>query len=130
MAYNRVILMGRLVAKPEIKSTSEGTEYTRFSVAVDRSYTKKGEEKQADFINCTAWRQTAVFLNKYFNKGDMLHIEGEWHRDSYDKDGEKRYTDFCLVNNVSFCGGKSESGNTAQGNTVTVDNEEDIDYPF
>lgn len=110
MSYNRVILMGRLTAAPDMRSTSEGTEYCRFTVACDRKFAKKGEEKQADFISCTAWRQTAVFVNKYFSKGSMIQLEGEWRHERYDKDGETRYSDYCLVDSVSFCGSKNESG--------------------
>lgn len=117
MSYNRVILMGRLTAAPDMRATSEGTEYCRFSVAVDRDFVKKGEERQADFITCTAWRQTAAFVGKYFGKGSMIHVEGQWRHEKYDKDGETRYSDYCQVDNVSFCGSKSES--TAQGSVTS-----------
>ena len=116
MSYNRVILMGRLTAAPEMKATSEGTEYCNFTVAVDRDFVKKGEERQADFISCTAWRATAAFVNKYFSKGSMIHVEGKWQHDKYEKDGETRYSDKCAVDNVSFCGGKNESGSAPSGN--------------
>ncbi len=128
MAYNKVILMGRLIAKPEMKATSEGTEFCKLCVAIDRK--AKGNEKQTDFINCTAWRQTAAFIDKYFDKGSMIHIEGKWRRDAYDKDGEKRYSDYCLIDSVEFCGSKSESGGSAQSSAPAAETEEDIEYPF
>lgn len=118
MSYNRVILMGRLTAPPEMKATAEGTELCRFTVAVDRDYVKKGEERKADFISCTAWRATAAFVNKYFTKGSMIHVEGQWRHEKYEKDGETRYSDDCLVDSVSFCGSKNESG--AEPKTMDV----------
>lgn len=125
MSFNNVILMGRLTAAPEMKATSEGTEYCKFTVACDRNFTKKGEEKQADFINCTAWRQTAVFVNKYFSKGSMILVEGQWRHEKYLKNDETRYSDYCQVEKVSFCGGKNESGSTPSepkaDTTVEVD---------
>ena len=124
MAYNRVILMGRLTGRPELKSTGEGTEYCKFTVAVDRSYTKKGEEKQADFINCTAWRGTAVFIEKYFDKGQMILVQGEWRHESYMKDDEKRYSDYCTVDAVSFCGSKSDT----QSESPAVETEEELPF--
>ena len=131
MSFNRVVLMGRLTAAPEMKSTGEGTEYCKFTIAVDRSFSKKGEEKQADFINCTAWRQTAAFVGKYFNKGSMILVEGSWRHEKYLKDDETRYSDYCQVENVSFCGGKNESGSAPSepkaDTTVEVDPD---DLPF
>ena len=131
MSFNKVILMGRLTAAPEMKSTGEGTEYCKFTVACDRNFTKKGEEKQADFINCTAWRQTAVFVNKYFSKGSMILVEGQWRHEKYLKNDETRYSDYCQVENVSFCGGKNESGSAPSepkaDTTVEVDPD---DLPF
>ena len=135
MSYNRVILMGRLTAAPEMKATSEGTEYCNFTVAVDRDFVKKGEERQADFISCTAWRATAAFINKYFGKGSMIHVEGKWQHDKYEKDGETRYSDYCLVDSVSFCGSKNDSSAPAQSNNVQADEGafqeiDDDDLPF
>ena len=71
---NNVSLIGRLTADPELKTTQSGINTVRFSVAVDRQYTKQGEEKQADFINIVAWRQTAEFICKYFSKGRRIAI--------------------------------------------------------
>ena len=125
MAFNEVILMGRLTAAPELKSTSEGIEYCKFTVAVDRGYTKKGEEKQADFISCTAWRGTAVFINQYFGKGAPILVRGEWRHEAYMKDDEKRYSDYCVVDTVSFVGSKTETQGEAAAAT-----ESDEELPF
>ncbi len=83
MSYNRCILMGRLTAAPEMKSTGDGIEYCRFTVACDRDYVKKDQEREADFISCTAWRGTAAFVGKYFSKGSMIHVEGKWRHNRH-----------------------------------------------
>lgn len=104
--YNRVILMGRLTRDPELKTTQSGISMCRFSIAVDRY--SKGDEKKADFIDCTAWRQTAEFVCKYFSKGRMIHIEGDIQNNNYtDNNGVKHYSNIVNVQNVSFCGDKS-----------------------
>ncbi len=108
---NTVILMGRLTADPELRTTSNNLSVLSFSVAVDRSYQAQGQERQADFINCVAWRQNADFISKYFRKGQMIAIEGSIQTRSYeDKNGNKRTAFEVIVNRASFCGSKSESG--------------------
>ena len=89
---NRVILMGRLVADPELRQTGSGVSVATFRVAVDRNYQPKGSaERQADFIPCVAWRQTAEFISKYFAKGRMIAVEGSLQSRNYeDKTGAKR----------------------------------------
>ena len=72
---NVAIIMGRLTAAPELRTTASGLSVTSFSVAVDRSY-KAGEERQTDFINVVAWRQTAEFVSRYFQKGSMIAVRG------------------------------------------------------
>ncbi len=110
---NTVILMGRLTADPELRTTSNNLSVLSFSVAVDRSYQAQGQERQADFINCVAWRQNADFISKYFRKGQMIAIEGSIQTRSYeDKNGNKRTAFEVIVNRASFCGSKSESGAT------------------
>ena len=113
---NNVVLMGRLTAAPELKTTQSGISTVRFSVAVERRYNKQGEERQTDFIDCVAWRQTAEFVSKYFNKGSMIAVEGSIQTRNYeDKNGNKRKAVEVQVDNVSFCGSKSETG-TGGGN--------------
>lgn len=110
---NMVVLMGRLTADPELRTSNSGISYCRFTVAVDRSFTKSGEEKKTDFINCVAWRQTAEFVSRYFTKGQMIAVEGSIQTDSYtNKDGAKVYTTDILVSQVSFTGDK-RGGETA-----------------
>lgn len=110
---NCAIIMGRLTADPELRTTTSGIATTRFTVAVDRNYVKAGEEKKTDFINCVAWRQNAEFISKYFQKGSMIAIQGSIQTGSYDdKNGVKRYTTDVIVDRASFCGGKNESAGT------------------
>lgn len=105
---NRVILMGRITQELELKQTPNGTSVLSFSIAVDRSYSKQGEERQTDFINCVAWRQQAEFISKYFGKGRMIAIEGNLRTRNYDdKNGVKHYVTEVYADSVSFTGEKS-----------------------
>lgn len=104
---NSLILKGRLTADPELKNTSNATEYCDFTVAVDR-YAGKDKDKETDFVPCRAWRHTAVFVDEYFKKGQEILIDGELRIDRYEKDGEKRTYSFCQVNRAEFCGSKRE----------------------
>lgn len=142
---NMVALMGRLTYEPELKSTPNGICVIRFQIACDRNYQKQGEERQADFIDCVAWRQTAEFISRYFHKGSMIAIEGTIQTSNYtDKNGNQRKQVEVLANNVSFCGSKSEAGTVSNGgynqpspNYASVDNsdfeeiiDDDDDLPF
>lgn len=113
---NKIFLMGRLTKDPELRTTQSGVSLCRFSVAVDRQYQKQGEERQADFFDVTAWRNTADFVCKYFAKGKMIHIEGKLMNDNYtDQNGNKVYRNTIIAEQVSFCGDKS--GGTQAGST-------------
>ena len=108
---NMVALMGRLTYEPELRKTPSDVSVIRFQVACDRSYQRTGAERQADFIDCVAWRQTAEFISRYFHKGSMIAVEGTIQTSNYtDKNGNNRKQIEVLANNVSFCGSKSESG--------------------
>ena len=107
---NSAIIMGRLTADPELRTTSSNISFVRFSVAVDRAYQKQGTERQTDFINVVAWRQTADFVSRYFRKGQMIAVQGSIQTGSYEKDGVRRQTFEIVADNVSFCGSKNESG--------------------
>ena len=105
---NSVIIMGRLTADPELRTTTNGLSVTSFTVAVDRNY-KSGDERQTDFINCVAWRQTADFVTRFFKKGQMIAVQGSLQVRNYeDKNGNKRTAYDVVADNVSFCGSKSE----------------------
>ncbi len=114
---NSVILMGRLTADPELKTTASNLSVLSFSVAVDRNYQAQGQDRQADFINCVAWRQNADFISRYFRKGQMIAIQGSLQSRSYeDRNGNKRTAFEVVVDRASFCGSKAESG-TGGNNT-------------
>lgn len=109
---NRVILMGRLVADPELRQTGSGISVATFRIAVDRNYQTKGStERQADFIPCVAWRQTAEFISKYFAKGRMIALEGSLQSRSYeDKTGAKRTAYEVIVDQAYFADSKPSGG--------------------
>ncbi|MDE5854186.1 MAG: single-stranded DNA-binding protein, partial [Ruminococcus sp.] len=80
---NKVILMGRLTADPELRQSQNGVSVCRFTVAVNRRFKNANGEYDADFLSCTSWRQTAEFISRYFNKGSMIAIEGTLRTGSY-----------------------------------------------
>lgn len=125
---NCAIIMGRLTATPELRTTQSGISVASFCVAVDRSYAKEGEERQADFINVVAWRQTAEFVTRYFHKGSMIAVQGSIQTRNYeDKNGNKRTAVEIVANTVSFCGSKAESaGQTTQQPSVNVSAADDF----
>ena len=105
---NIVALMGRLVYDPELKTTQNGTNVCRFRIAVDRSFTRQGEERKADFIDIVAWRQQADFVCKYFGKGSLIAVDGRLQTESYQaRDGTNRTRIEVVANNVSFAGAKA-----------------------
>jgi single-strand DNA-binding protein len=100
---NSVNLTGRLVANPELKTTDSGIEVTNFRIAVNKDYAKKGEERKADFFEIVAWRQTAVFVCRYFHKGDGIGVVGKLQTRTYQaKDGTNRYVVEVVADNVEF----------------------------
>lgn len=107
---NVVCLLGRLTANPELRHTASDAPVTNFTIAVDRAYQPKGTERQADFINIVAWRQTAEFITRYFRKGQRIALQGELQsRPFTDKDGHKRTAYEVVASNVFFAEAK-ESG--------------------
>ena len=111
---NSVVLMGRLTYDPELRSTPSGVSVIRFQIACDRRFQGSDEERKADFIDVTAWRQTAEFISRYFHKGSMIAVEGSIQTENFtDKDGNKRKSVQVVANNVSFCGSKAESNTTS-----------------
>lgn len=104
---NITVLIGRMTSTPELKTTPNGLSVTSFSIAVDRGY---GENKQTDFINIVAWRQTAEFICKHFTKGSRIAIEGSIQTRKYqDREGNNRTVFEVVANNVHFVDGKKES---------------------
>lgn len=108
---NKVILMGRLTRDPELRQTTSGVSVARFTIAVNRRYTARDGQQQADFLNCVAWRQTGEFICRYFQKGSMIAVEGSLQSRSWDdKDGKRQYSTEVVVDEAYFTGSKSESG--------------------
>lgn len=105
---NNVSLMGRLTSDPELKTTPSGVSVTSFSLAVDRGFKDKDGERQADFINIVAWKQTAEFICNYFQKGAMLALTGRIQIRGYeDKDGNKRTAFEVIAEHCYFTGNKA-----------------------
>ena len=115
---NHIVLMGRLTRDPELRRTGNGTAVASFTIAVDRDFATKDGEKETDFIDCVAWRQTGEFVSKYFTKGRMAVVEGRLQiRGWTDKDGNKRRTAEVIADNVYFGDSKKEASgdNNASG---------------
>ena len=107
---NKVILMGRITKDIELKMTQSGINMCDFSVAVDRRFARQGEERQTDFINCRAFRNTAEFISKWFGKGRMIAVVGSIQNNNWtDDSGEKHYSTNVIVDEAYFCGDKSSS---------------------
>lgn len=139
---NVIALMGRTTTDIELKTTANGVSVASFSLAVDRKYTPKGQERQTDFINCVAWRSNAEFISKWFRKGDMVAVEGELQMKKYtDKNGIERTAHEVVIENAYFCGGKKNTNqqdsqpNVEGAEPARVDQPEyeiitDDDLPF
>ena len=136
---SHVVIMGRMVRDPELRQLDNGTSVTSFSVAVERNYVDKTtNERQADFLNVVAWRQTADFVCKYFHQGDMIALEGSLQSRKYtDKDGNNRIAIEIVASNISFCGGKNGgNANTATTNdapatmVANAPSEDNDELPF
>lgn len=107
---NKVVLMGRLTKDPELRRTGSGTAVTSFSLACDRDFKSKSGDKDTDFIEVVAWKNTAEFVSKYFSKGRMAVVEGRLQiRDWTDKAGNKRITAEIVADNVYFADSKRDS---------------------
>ena len=113
---NHITIMGRLTRDPELRRTGSGVAVASFTVAVDRDFGgRDGGEKETDFIDCVAWRQTGEFVSKYFTKGSMIVVSGRLQIRSWtDKDGNKRRTAEVVADNVYF--GESKRGNEGNSN--------------
>jgi single-strand DNA-binding protein len=111
---NRIIIMGRLTAAPELKTTQSGVSVVSFTVACERDYSGQGQEKQTDFVDCTAWRGTAEFVSKHFRKGSMIVVSGRLQSRKWeDRDGNKRTSWEILAESVYF--GESRRDEAQQG---------------
>lgn len=112
---NHITIMGRLTRDPELRRTGSGVAVTNFTIAVDRDFSdKQSGEKETDFIECVAWRQTGEFVSKHFTKGRMIVVSGRLQvRKWKNKDGENRYTTEVVADNCYFGDSKREESNSA-----------------
>ena len=112
---NKIIIMGRLTRDPELRRTGSGTAVTSFSLACDRDFKSQSGDKETDFIDVVAWKNTAEFVSKYFSKGRMAAVEGRLQiRDWTDKVGNKRTTAEVVADNVYFADSKRSESNDNQ----------------
>lgn len=116
---NNINLIGRLTRDPELRRTGSNVAVANFTIAVDRDYSGPNKEKETDFIDCVAWRQTGEFVSKYFTKGKQIAVSGRLEIRSWtDKDGNKRRTAEVNVSNAYFCGDKGENSNSYSHNST------------
>lgn len=139
---NKVILCGRLTADPELRQTTSGISTCRFTVAVDRKIAnKETKEREADFVTCVAWRQTADFVSKYFSKGKLICVEGSLRNNNYQDKNHSDVTHYTMevqVDNVEFVGGKNDGGSNsgsqqpnnspAESSTPIIDSTEELPF--
>ena len=121
MSLNIIVLQGRLVRDPEMRSTQSGVAVASFTLAVDRDFSgRDGGEKQTDFIDCTAWRHTAEFVSKYFSKGRMAVVSGRLQIDNYtDNDGNKRKSAKVIADNIYFGDSKKDGATGGQSDETS-----------
>lgn len=138
---NRVMLIGRLTAKPELRYTGSNLPYARFSVAVNRTYSNAQGQRETDFINVVVWRKQAENVCNFLDKGSLVSVEGRIQTGSYDdKDGNKRYTMEVVADSVQFLETRAQSQNRSQAsnqpspydyqNTSTTNSVDVADDPF
>ena len=138
---NRVMLIGRLTAKPELRYTGSNLPYARFSVAVNRTYSNAQGQRETDFINVVVWRKQAENVCNFLDKGSLVSVEGRIQTGSYDdKDGNKRYTMEVVADSVQFLETRAQSQNRSQAsnepspydyqNTATTNSVDVDDDPF
>ncbi len=138
---NKVLLVGRITAKPELRYTNTNTAFLRFTIAVNRTFTNADGKREADFINVVAWRKQAETIAKFFDKGNLIGIEGRLQTGSYDdRDGNKRYTMDVALDNFEFVEGKNKSQSDSsssfsepspydyQDNSISVENDPFAEY--
>ena len=123
---NIVALIGRFVATPELKQTPSGVSVSAFSLAVNR----ETKERETDFFDCVAWNKNAEFITRYFNKGDMIGIQGHLQARTWeDKTGQKRKSFEIIVDRSSFVGGKKTDGATeTHDDFAVVEDNEDLTF--
>ena len=127
---NQIILIGRLTRDPEVKTTQGGTEVCSFTVAVDRKFKSASGEREADFINCVAWKQRAILIGNYFSKGSKIGIVGNLQTRKYqDKDDRTVYVSEVIVDEVEFIDKKDEKREEPKQTYQPIQDDE-VALPF
>lgn len=128
---NHITLMGRLTRDPELRRTGSGIAVASFTLAVDRDFKSQNGEKECDFINIVAWRNTAEFAEKFFEKGQMAIVSGRLTSRHYeDKNGNKRTAYEVVANSIYFAGSKQKPESDAAPQTFSDLPDDDSDLPF
>lgn len=128
MSINRVVVTGRLTADPELRRTTAGVEVTTVSIAVDRTYKNADGQREADFINVVAWRNTAIFLCSYCHKGDKLAVDGKFQTRKWkDKYDQNRVTIEIIADNIDLCS-KKQGDNEPEYDATSVQTSEFTEY--
>lgn len=128
---NKIVIMGRFTKDAELRRTAAGKSVASFTVAVDRDFKGQNGEKETDFINCVAWGNTAEFISKYFNKGNMAVVEGRLQIRPYTtEDGQKRTAAEIVVNNIYFGESKKDTAAPAENIPPVSSFGNDEDLPF
>ena len=125
---NKVILMGRITRDLVVNQTPSGVPVLTFTIAVERSFVRQGEERQTDFITCVAWRNQAEFISRYFAKGRMIAIVGNLRTRNYEKDGVKHYVTEVYVDEASFTGEPRQQNSGYQQNSYQNNNYQSNGY--
>ena len=126
---NKCVIIGRLTKEPEVKNTSNQVTVCTFTVAVDRKFKDSNGQRQADFINCVAWRQTATFISQYFHKGSRIGLTGSIQTRTYeDKNGDKKFITEVVVDEAEFVESLNTSAQTKPANTNNDLNEDDYEF--
>ncbi len=135
---NKVILIGRITKDPELRNTSSGVPVVSFTIAVNRTYQDKNGERQADFINCIAWRNQAENLARFIKKGALIAVDGSIQTRSYDdQNGVRRFVTEVMVNQITFLESKKDNGNEfgdlnqtySNNNYNNNNNYQNMNYP-
>jgi single-strand DNA-binding protein len=126
---NKVILIGRLTKDPDLRTINNDISVCRFTLAVNRPYTK-GKEQEADFFNIVAWRNQADNCGKYLTKGSQCAVEGTIQNRTYEKDGEKKYVTEIMAEHVEFLGSKEKTEQKQQSFKDLPNADDDDDLPF
>jgi len=133
---NKVILVGRITADPELKKTNNDISFVNFTIACNRKYSNQNGEKETDFIFCTVWRKPAELLAQYIKKGALIGVEGSLQVDQFEQNGEKRFSTKVAVDNIQFLDSKqaNNESNTVQDNKKLVETAKSAvssdDLPF